>query len=156
MPTRAPRSPYDTTRPRGTCSTARSTRSTTTSSTRGSLPPCARERATGTSPAPDPRRREDPVMRRTAALLVLLVFGVVSLPLVASVLDSQGTENWILPVQLLLMALLGALAGRLVPSLAGAGASPRRGVLVGAAIGLGCAVLGVVIFFLLLNGISGA
>jgi peptidoglycan/LPS O-acetylase OafA/YrhL len=95
-------------------------------------------------------------MRRTAALLVLLVLGVVSLPLVASVLDGQGTENWILPVQLLLMALLGALAGLLVPSLAGAGAGPRRGVLVGGAIGLGCAVLGVVIFFLLLNGISGA
>ncbi|HYH71574.1 MAG TPA: hypothetical protein VD764_00020 [Nocardioides sp.] len=94
-------------------------------------------------------------MRRVAALLVLLVLGVVSLPLVASVLDGQGTENWIIPVQLLLMAATGALAGWAVPSLAGAQPTRRRGILVGAAIGLGCAVLGLVIFFLLLNGISG-
>lgn len=95
-------------------------------------------------------------MRRIAALLVLLALGVVSLPLVASVLDSQGTENWILPVQLLLMAALGALAGWLVPSLAGGTPTRGRAVLVGAAIGVGCAVVGVVIFFLLLGGISGA
>jgi hypothetical protein len=95
-------------------------------------------------------------MRRIVALLVLLVLGVVSLPLVASVLDGQDIENWILPVQLLLMAGAGALAGRLVPSLAGARATRRRGILVGAAIGVGCAVLGLVLFFFLLNGISGA
>jgi len=95
-------------------------------------------------------------MRRVAALLVLLVLGVVSLPLVASVLDGQGTENWIIPVQLLLMAGAGALAGWAVPGLAGARATRQRGILVGAAIGVGCAVLGLVIFFLLLNGISGA
>ena len=95
-------------------------------------------------------------MRRIAALLVLLALGVVSLPLVASVLDGQGTENWILPVQLLLMAAAGALAGWLVPSVAGARATRRRGILVGAALGVGCAVFGLVIFFFLLNGISGA
>ncbi len=95
-------------------------------------------------------------MRRAAALLVLLVLGVISLPLVASVLDGQGTENFILPVQLVLMAALGALAGRLVPTLGGADASRRRGIIVGALLGLGAAVFGLVIFFLLLNGISGA
>ena len=95
-------------------------------------------------------------MRRVAALLVLLVLGVVSLPLVASVLDGQGTENWIIPVQLLLMAATGALAGWAVPTLGGADASRRRGILVGALIGLGAALLGLVIFFLLLSGISGA
>ncbi len=95
-------------------------------------------------------------MPRAAALLVLLVLGVISLPLVASVLDSQGTENFILPVQLVLMAALGALAGRLVPTLGGADASRRRGIIVGALLGLGAAVFGLVIFFLLLNGISGA
>jgi hypothetical protein len=95
-------------------------------------------------------------MRRAAALLVLLVLGVISLPLVASVLDSQGTENFILPVQLVLMAALGALAGWLVPTLGGADASRRRGIIVGALLGLGAAVFGLVIFFLLLNGISGA
>src|SRR6478609_5432301 len=57
-PTSAPMSPYETTRPRGTCSTARSTRSTTTSSTTGSLPdagpPPARSRP---EPACAPTRR---------------------------------------------------------------------------------------------------
>ena len=95
-------------------------------------------------------------MRRAAALLVLLVLGLISLPLVASVLDGVGTENLILPVQLGLMAGAGALAGWAVPSLGGAHATRRRGILFGALIGLGAAVLGVVIFFLLLNGISGA
>lgn len=95
-------------------------------------------------------------MRRTAALLVLLVLGVISLPLVASVLDGEATENWIIPVQLVIMALLGALAGWAVPTLGGAEATRRRGVVVGALLGLAAAVLGVVIFFLLLSGISGA
>jgi hypothetical protein len=94
-------------------------------------------------------------MRRVAALLVLLVLGVISLPLVASVLDGQGTENFILPVQLGLMALLGALAGWAVPTLCGADATRRRGIVVGALIGLGTGVLGVVIFFLLLSGLDG-
>ena len=95
-------------------------------------------------------------MRRTAALLVLLVLGVISLPLIASVLDGEGTENWILPVQLVIMALVGALAGWAVPTLGGAEATRRRGVVVGALLGLAAAVLGLVIFFLLLSGFSGA
>ena len=95
-------------------------------------------------------------MRRAAALLVLLVLGLISLPLVASVLDGVGTENLIVPAQLGLMAGVGALAGWAVPSLGGADATRRRGILVGALIGLGTAVLGLVTFFLLLNGVSGA
>lgn len=95
-------------------------------------------------------------MRRAAALLVLLVLGVISLPLVASVLDGEGAENFILPVQLGLMAALGALLGWAVPTLGGADATRRRGILAGAALGLGAAVFGLVIFFLLLSGITGA
>jgi hypothetical protein len=95
-------------------------------------------------------------MRRIAALLVLLVLGVVTLPLVAWVFDGEGNENWILPVHLLLMAGLGVVAGRLVPGLAGGDASRRRVVVVGALIGVGCAVLGLVVFFILLNGVGGA
>ena len=96
-------------------------------------------------------------MRRVAALVVLLVLGVISLPLVASVLDARGhREPASCPVQLVLMAGLGALAGWLVPTLGGADATRRRGIIVGALFGLGAAVFGVVIFFLLLNGISGA
>ena len=70
--------------------------------------------------------------QRVVALVVLLVLGVLSLPLVAAVLDGEGTENWILPVQLLLMAAIGALVGRMVPALAGPGATRAPGMLVGA------------------------
>ena len=96
------------------------------------------------------------VVKRVVALVVLLVLGVLSLPLVAWVLDGEATENWIVPVQLLLMAVVGAVVGRLVPELAGAGATPRRAVVVGVLVGVGAAVLGLVIFFLLLSGLDGA
>ena len=96
------------------------------------------------------------VVKRVAAVVVLLALGVLSLPLVAYVLDGEGTENWILPVQLLLLAVVGAVVGRLVPELAGAGATPRRAVVVGVLVGVGAAVLGLVIFFLLLSGFGGA
>ena len=96
------------------------------------------------------------VVKRVAAVVVLLALGVLSLPLVAYVLDGEGTENWILPVQLLLMAVVGAVVGRLLPEVAGEGATPRRAVVVGALVGVGAAVLGLVIFFLLLSGFGGA
>lgn len=96
------------------------------------------------------------VVKRVVAVVVLLVLGVLSLPLVAWVLDDEGTENWILPVQLLLMAVVGAVVGRLAPELAGEGATPRRAVVVGVLVGLGAAVLGLLIFFLLLSGFEGA
>ncbi len=54
------------------------------------------------------------------------------------------------------MAGFGALAGWAVPTLGGAEATRRRGILVGVLVGLGAAVVGLVTFFLLLNGISGA
>ena len=86
---------------------------------------------------------------------MLLVLGVLSLPLVASVFDGEGAENWILPVQLLLMAVVGALVGDWSPSWP-AGRDPRRAVVVGVLVGVGAAVLGLLIFFLLLNGLEGA
>jgi len=95
-------------------------------------------------------------MQRVAALVILLVLGVLSLPLVAAVLDGESTENWIIPVQLLLMAAIGALVGRMVPALAGSGATRGRAVLVGAVAGVAAAVLGLLIFFLLLSGLDGA
>ena len=95
-------------------------------------------------------------MSRIVALLVLLVLGLFSLPLVATFLDGDGAENWILPVALLLMALVGGLVGRSVPTLGGAEASPRRGIVAGALLGLGAAVVGVVLFFLLISGLDGA
>lgn len=95
-------------------------------------------------------------VKRVTAVLVLLVLGFLSLPVVAGVLDGQGSENWIVPVQLALMAAVGALTGRLVPTLGGADASRRRGVVVGALLGVAAALVGVLLFFLLISGLSGA
>jgi hypothetical protein len=95
-------------------------------------------------------------VQRVVAIVALLVIGVLSLPVVAFFLDGEGTENWIIPVQLALMAVIGALVGRAVPAVAGEGASPSRATVIGAALGLGAAALGLVLFFLLLNGLDGA
>jgi len=100
--------------------------------------------------------RNAPGLQRLAALVVLLVAGILSLPLAAAAFDGEGTENWILPTQLGGMAVLGAVVGYLLPGLAGPAASRRRAVWVGVGVALLLAVLGVVIFFLLLNGFDGA
>jgi hypothetical protein len=94
--------------------------------------------------------------QRWTALLILLVLGIFSLPVTAYFFDEQGTENWILPVAVLIMAVLGAIVGSLLPGLAGRAASPRRGALVGVAVGIGALGIGVVVFFLLLSGFDGA
>lgn len=95
-------------------------------------------------------------VQRVVAVVTLLVLGVLSLPVVAFFLDGEGTENWIVPVQLLLMAGVGALVGRLVPAVAGEGASRNRATVIGAALGLGAALIGLLIFFVLLSGFGGA
>ena len=94
--------------------------------------------------------------QRAVAIVVLVLLGFVSLPLVASVLDGEDTENWIIPVQLLLMALVGALVGWVLPAVAGPTATKRRGALVGVVIGVAAGVLGLLVFFLLLSGLDGA
>jgi hypothetical protein len=94
-------------------------------------------------------------MARLPALIVLLVLGVLSLPTSAALFDGPGTENWILPIQLGAMAAIGAVVGLALP-LAPAGSTPLRRVLVGAAWGVGMAIVGVVLFWFLLNGIRGA
>jgi hypothetical protein len=94
--------------------------------------------------------------QRVLALVILLVVGVFSLPLSAYLLDGPGTENWILPVALLACALVGAAVGRTLPGLAGPTASPIRAATVGAAAGIGMALAGVLLFFFLLSGFSGA
>lgn len=93
-------------------------------------------------------------MTRLLGWLVLIAAGMLSLPLAAYFLDDRGTENWILPVQLGGMALIGALVGLALPGFLSG--STRRRVLLGAAYGVGAAVVGVLIFFFLLNGLSGA
>ena len=94
--------------------------------------------------------------QRIAALLILLVAGILSLPVAAYFLDGEGQENWIVPAQLVGLALLGVVVGSLLPGLAGPSASAGRARLVGALMGIAMGLLGVVIFFLLLSGFDGA
>lgn len=95
-------------------------------------------------------------MPRVLAYLVLLVAGVLSLPVAAAFFDGEGSENWILPVQIGGMAVVGALVGATTPALVGEGASTGRRVVLGAVIGVVVALIGVALFFLLLNGFDGA
>jgi hypothetical protein len=94
--------------------------------------------------------------QRWAAVVILLVLGIFSLPVTAYFFDDEGSENWIIPVAVGLMAVLGAIVGSMLPGLAGAGATQQRGALIGAAVGVGMLVLGIVVFFLLLSGFDGA
>ena len=93
-------------------------------------------------------------MTKALGWVLLLAAGILSLPLAAAFLDDQGTENWIVPVQLGAMALVGGLVGVTVPGFV-AGTTRRR-LAVGAAYGVGAAVVGVLVFFLLLSGFGGA
>lgn len=93
-------------------------------------------------------------MTKVLGWVLLLVAGVVSLPLAASFLDDQGNENWILPVDVAVVALLGGVLGATLPGFV-AGATRRR-VVVGALCGVAAAAVGVLVFFLLLSGFDGA
>jgi hypothetical protein len=95
---------------------------------------------------------------RVLAVVGLLVLAVLALPLLASLLDGRGTENLILPAHLILMAVLGAAVWRAVPAPATAGPPPTRNrtLLVGAVVGVAAAVFGLLVFFLVLSGLTGA
>jgi hypothetical protein len=94
--------------------------------------------------------------QRVVGIVVLLVLGMLSLPGAAYALDSPGTENWIIPVQLVAMALVGAAITVALPALAREGAETGRRAMTGAWWGLLAAFVGVVVFWLLLNGVNGA
>ena len=94
--------------------------------------------------------------QRVVGFLLLLVAGGLSLPAAAAFLDGEGTENWIVPAQLVGMALVGAAVGALLPGLAGAGSTSARAARIGAGLGLVFAIVGVAVFWLLLNGFEGA
>jgi len=94
--------------------------------------------------------------QRVVGIVVLLVLGVLSLPAAAYVLDEQGTENWIVPVQLVVMAAVGAAVTVTLPGLARDGATTGRRAMTGAWWGLLAAAVGVVVFWLLISGIGGA
>jgi len=94
--------------------------------------------------------------QRLVALVLLLVAGVVSLPVAAAFLDGQGTENWIIPAQLLGMVLIGAVVGALLPGLAGPQSTSARSARIGAGLGIVFAIVGVGVFWVLISGIGGA
>ena len=100
--------------------------------------------------------RPDQTAQRVVGIVVLLVLGMLSLPAAASVLDGQGTENWIVPVQLVAMAAIGAAVTIALPGLAREGATTGRRAMTGAWWGLLAAAVGVVVFWLLLSGFGGA
>ena len=94
--------------------------------------------------------------QRVVGIVVLLVLGMLSLPVAASVLDGPGTENWIVPVQLVVMAAVGAAVTVALPGLAREDATTGRRAMTGAWWGLLAAAVGVVVFWLLLSGFGGA
>lgn len=96
-----------------------------------------------------------PTVKRALGAIGLVAAGVLALPLVASVLDGAGTENLIIPVHLLLMAGIGAGVGVTLPALTGQGSTGRR-ALVGAVWGVLAALVGLLVFWFLLNGFGGA
>lgn len=97
-----------------------------------------------------------PTVQRAVGIVVLLVAGLLSLPVSASLFDGQGTENWIVPVQLLVMAGIGAGLAVALPALARDGYSTGRRAMTGLWWGLLAAFVGVLVFWFLLNGLGGA
>lgn len=93
-------------------------------------------------------------MRTVLLGIALVVVGCIALPVSAYFLDeTEVGENLILPVHAAFTALVGAGLGTAVLS---RDHSPRRRALTGAGLGLVGAVVGLVLFFLLLNGFDGA
>ena len=97
-----------------------------------------------------------PVAQRVLGAVVLLATGIFSLPLSAALFDGEGSENWIAPVQLLVMAGIGAGLAVALPALARAGASTGRRAMTGMWWGLLAALVGVLVFWLALSGVGGA
>jgi hypothetical protein len=94
--------------------------------------------------------------QRVLGIVVLVVLGVLALPVSAFVIDGEGAENWIIVVDLVAMAGVGAVVVVALPGLARDGATTARRALTGAGWGLLADFVGVVVFWLLLSGFSGA
>jgi hypothetical protein len=84
---------------------------------------------------------------------------VLMLPIVAAFTDTGdggNAENWIIPVAVVAMAVIGAALGVALPGLAREGASTGRRAVTGACWGLLGLVVGLIVFWFLLNGLDGA
>ncbi len=89
--------------------------------------------------------------QRPLGLGLLVVLGILSLPLAAAVLDGESTDHLVVPVQLAAMALIGAVVGYLLPGLGGDTATRSRGALVGLGVGVALALVGILLFSVLLG-----
>ena len=89
--------------------------------------------------------------QRVIALVVLVAIGLLSLPLTAAVADGESTDDLVVPLQLVLMAVVGAVVGYLLPGLGGAGSTRQRSAALGVVIGLALALVSVAVFYLLLD-----
>ena len=54
-------------------------------------------------------------VQRGVAVVLLFLAGILSLPVVAAFLDGGSTEDLIVPIQLAVMAVVGAITGYLLP-----------------------------------------
>ena len=93
-------------------------------------------------------------MSRVIGLLLLLAAGVASLPASASLLDAPETENYVVPAQLAGMAIVGALVALMVPGVVRGTTGTKT--FVGAAFGVTAALVGLLLFWLLLTGLDRA
>lgn len=97
-----------------------------------------------------------PAAQRVVGAVLLLATGMLSLPVAAFLLDGRSTENWIIPVQLLAMAVTGAALTVGLPALARDGASTGRRIRTGIWWGLLAAIVGVAVSWFLISGFGGA
>jgi hypothetical protein len=97
-----------------------------------------------------------PAAQRVVGIVVLLAAGMLSLPLSAFFFDDPDTENWVIVIQLVAMAAIGAAVTIALPALAREGASTGRRAVTGVWWGLLAALVGVLVFWFLLNGVRGA
>ena len=97
-----------------------------------------------------PTAEKNPGVLRAVAVVLLLLAGILSLPVVAAFLDGGSTEDLIVPIQLATMAVVGATTGYLLPGAAGLGSSRARSAMVGAVVGVAAALGGIAVFSLLL------
>lgn len=94
--------------------------------------------------------------QRVVGIVVLVVLGVLTLPVVASLVDSDGSENWIIALAIGAMAAIGAAVAIALPGIAREGASTGRRALTGVWWGLLGLTVGLAVFWFLLNGLGGA
>lgn len=112
-----------------------------------------RRRRYGERMEPAPPTRRD--YRRVVAVLGLIVLALATLPASAALTD-EVDDGLVVPLHLLVMTLAGIVVWTFAPAVARPGSSVARRVGIGAVVGVGSAAVAVAVFFLLLNGFSGA